>query len=112
MDMRIPSGELQEAVFDITLIHLFKFKTFYEELNQNQTHLVKKFEKSGQSGGTTNIKEYWNSQSWRFFNKIVFLQDWFDIELVMIPQLADDGCKNLTNIGDDREGEGDANNGK
>ena len=30
----------------------------------------------------------------------------------MIPQLADDGCKNLTNIGDDREGEGDANNGK
>ena len=42
--MRLTSGELQEAVFDITLIHLFKFKTFYEELNQNQTHLVKKFE--------------------------------------------------------------------
>ena len=56
--MRIPSGELKEAVFDITLIHLFKLKTFYEELDQNQTHLVKKFEKSGQSGGTTNIKEY------------------------------------------------------
>ena len=44
MEMRIPSGELQEAVFDITLIHLFEFKTFYEELNQNQTHLVKKLE--------------------------------------------------------------------
>ena len=42
----------------------------------------------------------------------MFLQDWFDIELVMIPQLADDGGKNLTNIGDDGEGEGDANNGK
>ena len=57
-ELILPSGELQEAVFDITLIHLFKFKTFYEELDKNQTHLVKKFEKSGQSGGTTNIKEY------------------------------------------------------
>ena len=30
----------------------------------------------------------------------------------MIPEFADDGGEDLTNISDDREGEGDANNGK
>ena len=42
----------------------------------------------------------------------MFLQEWFNIELVLIPEFADDGGEYLTNISDDREGEGDANNGK
>ena len=45
-------------------------------------------------------------------NDIVFLQLWLDIELVMIPQFADDGREYLTNVSDHGEGEGDANDGK
>ena len=42
----------------------------------------------------------------------MFLQEGFNIELVLIPEFADDGGEYLTNISDDREGEGDADNGK
>ena len=47
-----------------------------------------------------------------FLKNVVFLQKRFNLQLVLIPQLADYGGEYLTNISNDRQGEGDTNNGE